>query len=219
MIYTSTVGCIGIPSGGIGNEDSSVSLEDMAGDYKRSKFMAEKAVLAAARSGLPVVTVNPTAPIGSHDVKPTPTGQIVLDFLQGRMPAFIDTGLNVVHARDCAEGHLLACEKGQIGERYILGAENLTLEQILQKLAALTKRKPPTVKIPYSLAWMAGVFCTGFARITGKPPRVAIDAVRMAKKKMWVSHEKAARELGFHPRPAEAALADAVQWFESQAIR
>lgn len=219
IIYTSTVGCIGIPSGGIGNEDIPVSIQDMAGDYKRSKFEAEQAALAAAREGLPVVTVNPTAPIGSHDVKPTPTGQIVLDFLEGRMPAFIDTGLNVVHARDCAEGHLLACEKGRIGERYILGSENLTLEQILQKLAAITNRKAPTAKIPYAVAWTAGVFSTAWANMTGKPPRVPMEAVRMAKKKMWVSHEKAARELGFSPRPADTALADAVQWFESQGAR
>jgi dihydroflavonol-4-reductase len=219
IIYTSTVGCIGIPPGGIGNEDAPVSLEDMAGDYKRSKFLAEQAVLAAAREGLPVVAVNPTAPIGSHDVKPTPTGQIVLDFLEGRMPAFIDTGLNVVNARDCAEGHLLACEKGRIGERYILGSENLTLEQILQKLAAITNRKAPTAKIPYALAWTAGVFSTAWANVTGKPPRIPMEAVRMAKKKMWVSHEKAARELGFAPRPAETALVDAVQWFQTQGAR
>ncbi len=219
MVYTSTVGCIGMPAGGIGNEDTPVSLADMAGDYKRSKFMAEQEVLSAARAGLPVVTVNPTAPIGSHDVKPTPTGQMVLDFLRGRMPAFIDTGLNVVNARDCAEGHLLACEKGRIGERYILGCENLTLEQILRKLAAITNRKPPTAKIPYAVAWLAGVFSTGWARVTGNPPRVPMDAVRMARKKMWVSHEKALRELGFHPRPAETALADAVEWFESQEAR
>jgi dihydroflavonol-4-reductase len=219
MVYTSTVGCIGMPVGGIGNEDTPVSLADMAGDYKRSKFMAEQEVLSAARSGLPVVTVNPTAPIGSHDVKPTPTGQVVLDFLRGRMPAFIDTGLNVLNARDCAEGHLLACEKGRIGERYILGCENLTLEQILRKLAVITNRKPPTAKIPYAVAWLTGMFSTGWAQITGKPPRVPIEAVRMAKKKMWVSHEKAARELGFRPAPAETALADAVEWFESQGMR
>ena len=219
IVYTSTVGCIGIPPGGIGKEDTPVSLEDMAGDYKRSKFMAEQAVLAAAREGVPVVAVNPTAPIGSHDVKPTPTGQIVLDFLEGRMPAFIDTGLNVVNARDCAEGHLLACDRGRIGERYILGSENLTLEQILQKLAAITNRKAPTRKIPYAVAVVAGAISTGVASLTGKPPRVPMDAVRMAKKKMWVSHEKAARELGFSPRPAETALSDAVRWFESERLQ
>src|SRR5262249_50890657 len=131
VVYTSTVGCIGIPRSGVGDENTPVSLEDMAGDYKRSKFLAEQAALEFVRGGLPVIIVNPTAPIGDHDVKPTPTGKIVLDFLNGDMPAFIDTGLNVVHARDCAVGHVLACDRGRSGERYILGSENLTLAEIL----------------------------------------------------------------------------------------
>lgn len=213
VVYTSTVGCIGIPPGGLGNEDTPVSIGDMAGDYKRSKFLAEQVALEFARDGLPVVIVNPTAPVGDHDVKPTPTGKMVADFLNGRMPAFIDTGLNVVDARDVAEGHLLACERGRAGERYILGSENLTLAQILEKLAKITGRKAPTMRLPYAVAYCAGACSTAWAGVTGKPPRVPLDAVRMAKKKMWVTHEKASRELGFNPAPAEQALARAVEWF------
>jgi dihydroflavonol-4-reductase len=215
VVYTSTVGCIGIPHGGIGDENRPVSLGDMAGDYKRSKFLAEQAALEYARTGLPVVIVNPTAPIGDHDVKPTPTGQIVVDFLNGDLPAFIDTGLNVVDVRDTALGHLLACEKGRSGERYILGGENLTLAQILQMLARLTGRKAPTLKLPYAAAYLAGITSTAWAGFSGRPPRVPMDAVRMARKKMWVSHEKASRELGFAPGPAAAALGRAVQWFQA----
>ncbi|HXK01575.1 MAG TPA: hopanoid-associated sugar epimerase [Verrucomicrobiae bacterium] len=217
VVYTSTVGCIGVPHGGIGNEETPVGLQDMVGHYKRSKFMAEQVALEFARDGFPVVVVNPTAPIGDHDVKPTPTGKIVLDFLNGDMPAFIDTGLNVVDVRDTAEGHLLACERGRTGERYILGSENLTLAQILQKLAKITGRKAPRTQIPYAVAYCAGACSTAWAGVTGKPPRVPLEAVRMAKKKMWVSHEKAARELGFTPGPAERALARAVDWFQGAA--
>ena len=213
VVYTSTVGCIGIPSGGIGDENQPVSLHDMAGDYKRSKFLAEQVALEFARGGFPVVIVNPTAPMGDHDFKPTPTGQIVLDFLKGAMPAYIDTGLNVVNVHDVALGHLLACEKGKVGERYILGSENLTLSQILQELARITGRKAPTVKLPYSVAWTAGIVTTAWAHLTGVAPRVPLEAVRMAKKKMWVSHEKAERELGYSPCPATSALADAAKWF------
>jgi dihydroflavonol-4-reductase len=213
VVYTSTVGCIGIPHGGIGDETTPVTLADMAGDYKRSKFLAEQAALEFARDGMDVVIVNPTAPIGDHDVKPTPTGKIVLDFLNGQMPAFIDTGLNVVDVRDTAAGHLLACERGRAGERYILGSENLTLAQILQKLAATTGKKAPSVKLPYAVAYCAGACSTAWAELTGTPPRVTMEAVRMARKKMWVTHEKARRELGFEPGPAEAALRQAVEWF------
>jgi dihydroflavonol-4-reductase len=216
IVYTSTVGCIGVPHDGIGDETTPVSLADMAGDYKRSKFLAEQVALEFARGGLPVVIVNPTAPIGDHDVKPTPTGKIVLDFLNGDMPAFIDTGLNVVDVRDTAAGHLLACEHGRPGERYILGSENLTLAQILQKLAAITGRKAPTMKLPYAVAYAAGVCSTAWAGVTGRPPRVPLAAVRMARKKMWVTHEKARRELGFEPGPAEAALRRAVEWFDGR---
>lgn len=214
FIYTSTVGCIGIPSTGIGDEAQPVSLSAMTGAYKRSKFMAEQIALEFAETGFPVVIVNPTAPMGDHDCKPTPTGQIVLDFLNGAMPMFIDTGLNIVGVRDVAMGHLLACEKGRVGERYILGSENMTLGQILTELARITGMKAPTMQLPYFLAWSAGVATTAWAGLTGMPPRVPLEAVRMAKKKMWVSHEKAARELGYSPAPACQALADAVAWFE-----
>ena len=216
VVYTSTVGCIGIPYDGLGDEDAKISLDEMKGDYKRSKFMAEQVALDYARGGLPVVIVNPTAPVGDHDFKPTPTGKIVADFLAGDMPAYIDTGLNVVDARDCARGHVLAFERGRIGERYILGAENLTLAEILFKLAEITGRKAPTTQIPYAIAYAAGVFSTAWAGLTGRPPRVPIDAVRMARKKMWVSHEKARRELGYQPGPADIALSRAVEWFRAR---
>jgi dihydroflavonol-4-reductase len=215
VVYTSTVGCIGIPDGDIGNEDLPVSLTEMAGDYKRSKFLAEQVALEFARGGLPVVIVNPTAPVGDHDVKPTPTGKIVVDFLNGDMPAFIDTGLNIVDVRDIAEGHWLACEHGRQGERYILGSENLTLAQILQHLAQITGRPAPTMQLPYAVAWCAGVCSTAWAGVTGTPPRIPMEGVRMAKKKMWVTHEKARRELGFTPGPARQALARAVEWFSA----
>jgi dihydroflavonol-4-reductase len=219
VVYTSTVGCIGVPDGGIGNEDLPVTLREMAGDYKRSKFLAEQVALEFARGGLPVVIVNPTAPVGDHDVKPTPTGKIVVDFLNGDMPAFIDTGLNVVDVRDIAEGHWLACEYGRPGERYILGSENLTLAQILQQLAQITGRRAPTTRLPYAVAWCAGACSTAWAGVTGTPPRIPMEAVRMAKKKMWVTHEKARRELGFAPGPARQALARAVEWFSGAGKR
>jgi dihydroflavonol-4-reductase len=216
VVYTSTVGAIGIPRGGIGDEDTPVALEDMVGHYKRSKFLAEQVALEFARGGLPVVIVNPTAPVGDHDVKPTPTGQIVLDFLNGDMPAFIDTGLNVVDVRDTALGHWQACQRGRAGERYILGSENLTLAQILQKLARITGGKAPTIRLPYLVAFCAGACSTAWAGVSGHPPRVPLDAVRMAKKKMWVTHAKAERELLFSPASADEALARAVAWFQSR---
>ena len=212
VVYTSTVGCIGMGHG-IGDENTPVTLAGMHGDYKRSKFLAEQIALEFAGSGLPVIVVNPTAPVGDHDVKPTPTGKIVLDFLQGKMPAFIDTGLNIVDVRDVAEGHWLACERGKPGERYILGAENLTLAQILQMLARLTNRKAPTVRLPYAVALCAGACSTAWANLTGIAPRVPLAAVRMAREKMWVTPEKARRDLGFAPGPAKQALARAVEWF------
>jgi dihydroflavonol-4-reductase len=217
VVYTSTVGCIGIAHGKQGDEETPVALGDMAGAYKRSKFLAEQVALEFAGRGFPVVIVNPTAPVGDHDVKPTPTGRIVLDFLNGRMPAFIDTGLNIVDVRDTAEGHWLACERGRPGERYILGAENLTLAQILGKLAAITGLPAPRVRLPYGIAYLAGAVSTACAEITGKPPRVPLDAVRMARKKMWVTHERARRELGFDPASAEIALRHAVEWFRPKA--
>jgi len=215
VVYTSTVGCIGVPHGGVGDETVPVTLEEMAGAYKRSKFLAERVALEFAASGFPVVVVNPTAPVGDHDVKPTPTGKIVLDFLKGAMPAFIDTGLNLVDVRDTAAAHLLACERGRPGERYVVGSENLTLAEILGRLARITGKEAPRMKLPYAVAYAAGVVTTGWAHVTGHPPRAPLDAVRMARKKMFVSHEKAARELGFQPGPVDAALGRAVEWFQA----
>lgn len=215
VVYTSTVGCIGIPKDGLGDETVPVTLEKMSGAYKRSKFLAERAALDAAASGFPVVVVNPTAPVGDHDVKPTPTGKIVVDFLKGSLAAYIDTGLNLVDVEDTAEAHLLAAEKGRPGERYIVGSENLTLAGILERLAKLTGRKAPRVKLPYAAAFAAGVVTTGWARLTGRPPLAPLDAVRMAKKKMFVSVEKAKRELEFSPGSVDVALGRAVAWFQA----
>jgi dihydroflavonol-4-reductase len=215
IVYTSTVGCIGFPGNGEGDETSPVSLSQMTGAYKRSKYLAEQVALECARGGLPVVIVNPTAPVGDHDFKPTPTGKITVDFLRGAMPAFVDTGLNLVDVRDVAAGHYLACERGRTGERYILGCQNLTLEQILQRLAAASGRPAPATRIPYALAYAAGAASTGWARLTGRAPRIALDSVRMSRRKMWVSHQKAARELGYTPGGVDDALKRAVDWFRA----
>jgi len=214
FVYTSTVGCIDVPAGSIGDENAPAHLEQMQGPYKRSKFLAEQVALEFAKDGFPVVIVNPTAPVGDHDFKPTPTGQIVVDFVRGAMPAYVDTGLNVVDVRDVACGHLAACERGASGERYILGSENMTLRQILETLAGILERKAPRVQIPYAVAYAAGVASTAWAEVTGNPPRAPLDAVRMARKKMWVRHDKAARELGYSPGPAAQALRRAVKWFQ-----
>lgn len=213
FVYTSTVGCIGVPRGAQGDENTPVTLEEMSGNYKRSKFLAERYALAEAGRGRPVMIVNPTAPVGERDIKPTPTGKIVLDFLCGRMPAYVDTGLNLVDVRDCALGHLLAAERGRPGERYILGSENLTLRQILERLAPVAGRPAPKVELPYAAAYTVGMFSTGWANLTGKPPRAPLEGVRMARKKMWVSCDKARRDLGFQPQPVGGALARAVAWF------
>lgn len=215
VVYTSTVGCIGIPSDAPGDESSPVSLADMTGPYKRSKFLAEQVALEEAKSGFPVVVVNPTAPVGDHDFKPTPTGKIILDFLRGKMPAFVDTGLNLVDVRDVAAGHLAALENGRPGERYILGRENLTLEQILERLAGVSGLEAPGRRIPYGVAYAAGVASTAWAAVTGREPRVPLDAVRMARRKMFVKHDKAARDLGYSPGPVEDALGRAVGWFRA----
>lgn len=215
IVYTSTVGCIGFPKGRSGDEDAPVSIEDMVGHYKRSKWLAEQIALEKARAGLPVVIVNPTAPVGDHDWKPTPTGKIILDFLRGKLPAFIDTGLNLVDVRDVATAHLLAAERGRPGERYILGCENVTLEEILAGVAGIANRPAPKWKLPYAVAYATGVLSTAWADLTGKPPIAPLEGVRMAHKKMFVSHAKAARELGFAPAPVNAALENAVKWFRA----
>lgn len=213
FVYTSTVGCIGIPEDGIGDESTPVSIHDMAGAYKQSKYLAEEVVLRLAKQGFPAVIVNPTAPVGVRDAKPTPTGQMIVDFLRGRMPAYIDTGLNIVDVEDVARGHLLACEYGTPGERYILGGENLTMREILQDLAEISGRPAPTARIPYAVAMGFARVSTAWAAITGKPPRAPVDAVKMARKKMFVTSAKAERELGYRPGTAREALMNAVRWY------
>lgn len=215
IVYTSTVGCIGIPVNGVGDETTPVSLSDMQGHYKRSKWLAEQVALEKGSEGLPVVIVNPTAPVGDHDFRPTPTGKTIVDFLRGRIPAFIDTGLNLVDARDIALGHLFAAEHGRSGERYILGCENLTLEQILERLAVISGRKKPTMRLPYSVAYLSGLVSTAWAGVTGNEPLAPLEGVRMARKKMWVKQDKSVRELGFEPGPVDEALRRAVHWFQS----
>jgi dihydroflavonol-4-reductase len=215
VIYTSTVGCIGMVPGQLGDEDTPVSISDMVGHYKVSKWLAEQIAIEKAQAGLPVVIVNPTAPVGDHDWKPTPTGKIILDFLRKKLPAFIDTGLNLVDAHDTAMGHLLAAEHGRAGERYILGSENLSLEQILRRLSAITGMAPPTTRIPYAVAYATGVVTTAWAGLTGREPIAPLEAVRMARKKMFVTHAKATRELGFSPAAPDSALRRAVDWFRA----
>lgn len=216
VVYTSTVGCIGLPGDGkSGDENSAVSLADMHGAYKRSKFLAEQAALEFAAAGLPVVIVNPTAPVGDGDVKPTPTGKIIVDFLRGAMPAYLDTGLNLVDVRDVAAGHLLAAERGKPGERYILGGRNMTLREIFQALEKFSGRPAPKLRIPYWVAWVAGAVEESVARFSRYKPRAPLDAVRMARKKMFVQTAKAQRELGFQAGPVEDALGRAIEWFRA----
>jgi dihydroflavonol-4-reductase len=215
VVYTSSVATIGFKRNGCpANEDSPVSLPDMIGHYKRSKFMAEQLALEAGRSGLEVVVLNPTTPVGDQDVKPTPTGRIVVDFLKRKFPAYVETGLNLVDVRECARGHVTTLEKGKSGERYILGGEDLTLKQILDKLAKITGLPSPMLKLPYIFAYAAGIadeIVTG--RLRGREPRATIDTVRMGAKKMFASSAKAERELGWKIVPVESALRRAVEWF------
>jgi dihydroflavonol-4-reductase len=215
FVHTSSVATMGFTANGRpADEASPVALADMIGHYKRSKFLAEQAAFEAARGGQDVVIVNPTTPVGERDIKPTPTGRIVVDFLKRKFPAYVDTGLNLVDATECARGHVLAFEKGRSGERYILGGENLTLKQLLDKLGAITGLPSPRVKLPYFFALAAGVvdeLVTG--RLLGREPRATIDAVRMGRKKMWVSSAKAERELGWKTQPVEDALRRSAEWF------
>jgi len=217
VIYCSSVATMGFSSDGtVADENSPVSLDDMVGHYKRSKFMAEQVALEAGRSGANVVVVNPTTPIGENDLKPTPTGRIIVDFLNKKFPAYVDTGLNLADVREVARGHLLAMEKAIPGERYILGGEDLTLKQIFDKLAALTGLPSPTAKVPHAVAIgfaMLDQFFTGTLR--GKEPRATVDAVRMGRKKMFASSAKAERELGYRIVPVEESLRRAITWFQS----
>jgi len=218
VVYTSSVATMGFRQDGqVVDEDSPASLADMIGHYKRSKYMAEQVALDAGRSGQKVVVVNPSTPIGEMDVKPTPTGRIVLDFLKKKFPAYVDTGLNLVDAKECARGHVAAMEKGRSGERYILGGENLTLKQILDKLAAITGLPSPTVKVPQFVAMAAAVFDEGWTGfVLGKEPRATVEAVRMGRKKMFVTSAKAELELGWKVSPVNDALRRAADWFRAQ---
>jgi dihydroflavonol-4-reductase len=216
IVYTSTVGALGIPKDGTpGTEDTPVSLADMVGPYKQSKFLAERVAAEFAGRGLPVVIVNPSAPIGPWDVKPTPTGKMILDFMRGRMFATVDTGLNIVHVRDVARGHLLAAERGRVGERYILGHAhgNVSLDDIGRMLSALTGRSGPRLRVPYAVAWCGAACTEALAKLTGRPPAVPLTAVRMARKRMYFSPAKAVRELGLPQTEPREALRDAVRWF------
>jgi dihydroflavonol-4-reductase len=219
VVYTSTVGALGNPGDGTpGSEAAPVSLRDMVGHYKRSKFMAEQVALEFAAQGLPLVVVNPSTPVGPWDFRPTPTGQIIVDFLKGRMPAYLETGLNLIHVKDVGRGHLLAEAKGQIGEKYILGHENLSLSQIFHMLADLTGLPAPKVKLPYwpvlAMAYVDEFFATYIRR---RPPRMPVAAIRMAKKYMYFDNRKAIEYLGLTLTPVGQALADAVEWFRSHA--
>jgi dihydroflavonol-4-reductase len=215
VVYTSSVATMGFTSNSkAADEESPVSLEKMIGHYKRSKFLAEQVAMEAGRNGMDVVVVNPTTPVGEQDIKPTPTGRIIVDFLKKKFPAYVDTGLNLVDVDECARGHVAALEKGRSGERYILGGENLTLKQILDKLAAITGLPSPKLRVPYVLALATGVvdeLVTGYLR--GEEPRATIDAVRMGRKKMFVSSAKAESELGWKILPVDNALKRAVDWF------
>jgi dihydroflavonol-4-reductase len=218
-VYTSSVATVGIPTDGSpGDEQTPVGLEAMIGHYKRSKFLAEQAALEAARAGLPVVIVNPSTPVGPGDVKPTPTGQVVLDAAAGRMPAYVDTGLNIVHVDDVAAGHLLAYHRGRAGERYILGGEDMTLREILAHIARLTGRKPPSIRLPYAAVLPIAYLAEAWAKVSGRSGRVTLEGVRMSRKRMFFSSAKAIRELGYSWRPPAQAFDDAVRWFRERGL-
>jgi len=216
IVYTSSVATIGLPADGTpGDEATPVGVLDMIGHYKRSKYLAEKLVCewALSQSRAQVVIVNPSTPIGPGDVKPTPTGQILLDAARGRTPAYVDTGLNVVHVDDVAMGHLLALERGRSGERYILGGENLSLREILARVAELVGREPPRIRLPHTVVLPIAYLAEAYSRLTGRPTRVTVEGVRMSRKRMYFSSEKAVRELGYRWRAPGDAFVDAIRWF------
>jgi dihydroflavonol-4-reductase len=217
IVYTSSVATMGIPAGGTpGDEQTPVSLAAMIGHYKRSKFLAEQVVLEAAAAGSPVVIVNPSTPVGPGDIKPTPTGRLVRDAAGGRMPAYVDTGLNIVHVDDVAAGHLLAFHHGRTGERYILGGEDMTLQQILIYIAAQVGRKPPRVRLPYAAILPIAYVAEAIAKVTGHAGRVTLEGVRMSRKRMFFSSAKAVRELGYQWRPPALAFDDSIAWFRER---
>ncbi|HXV75879.1 MAG TPA: hopanoid-associated sugar epimerase [Candidatus Polarisedimenticolaceae bacterium] len=214
VIYTSTVGTLGLTADGTpGDERTPVTLAEMTGHYKRSKFLAEQRVREWADRGLPVVIVNPSAPVGERDVKPTATGRMILDYLRGRMRAYVDTGLNLIDVRDCAEGHILAAERGHVGERYILGCRNMTLKEILETLARVSGGPAPRVRLPHWVPLTAAWIDTGVARLLRRHPHIPLDAVRLAKHTMFFDSGKAVVELGLPQTPVEDALRRAVAWF------
>jgi dihydroflavonol-4-reductase len=214
IVYTSSVATVGIPKDGTpGEEATPVTLENMIGHYKRSKFLAEDVVRDAARAGAPVVIVSPSTPVGPGDVKPTPTGQLVLDAAAGRMPAYVDTGLNIVHVDDVAAGHLLAYERGRPGERYILGGQDMTLREILAQIATLVGRSPPRIRLPYGAVLPMAYVAEGVAKLTGRSGRLTLEGVRMSRKRMFFSSAKAMRELGYSWRAPALAFEDAIRWF------
>jgi dihydroflavonol-4-reductase len=219
IVYTSSVATIGIPSDGSpGDERTPVALNNMIGHYKRSKYLAEEVARDAAQAGMSVVIVNPSTPVGPGDIKPTPTGQLVLDAAAGRMPAYVDTGLNIVHVDDVAAGHLLAFERGTAGERYILGGEDMTLQMILAQIAQLVGRKPPRIRLPYAAVLPIAYLAEGFAKVSGRSGRVTLEGVRMSRKRMFFSSGKAVSELGYRWRPPLEAFADAVRWFRERGV-
>ncbi|MGA8233147.1 MAG: hopanoid-associated sugar epimerase [Candidatus Acidiferrales bacterium] len=216
FIYTSTVATIAVWRGdSLPNEETHARVDEMIGHYKRSKFLAEEEAMKAASAGFPVVIVNPTTPVGALDWKPTPTGRIVVDFLNGRMPAYVDTGLNMVAVDDVAAGHLLAAERGRSGGRYILGARNMTLQEILQALAQITGRPAPWVRLPHFVALAAAHLDEWISRARGRVPQIPVEGVKISRHRMFVDGSKATRELGYRPGPVEAALAQAVEWYEA----
>ena len=219
IVYTSSVATIGIPSDGSpGEERTPVAESHMIGHYKRSKYLAEEVARDAARMGMSVVIVNPSTPVGPGDIKPTPTGQLVLDAASGRMPAYVDTGLNIVHVDDVAAGHLLAFERGRAGDRYILGGEDMTLQTILAQIAGLVGRAPPRVRLPYAAVLPVAYLAEGFAKISGRSGRVTLEGVRMSRKRMFFSSAKAASELGYRWRPPLRAFEDAVRWYRERGL-
>jgi len=218
IVYTSSVATLGLnPDGSPSDEDTLSTLSDMIGHYKRSKFIAEEKVREMVKKyGLPAVIVNPSTPIGPGDIKPTPTGRIIIEAASGRMPAYVDTGLNIVHVDDVAEGHILAFERGRIGERYILGGENLTLRELLDKISKFTGRPSPRIKISPNLILPLAYIVEALARITKREPFMTVDGVKMSKKRMFFSIEKARRELGYMPRPVDEAIKDSIDWFKKK---
>ena len=216
VVSTSSVATLGIVPGGVADEETPSRAEDMIGPYKRSKFEAEAEVQRLIEEhGLPAVIVNPSTPIGPGDVKPTPTGRLIVEAARGRMPGYVDTGLNVVHVDDVALGHLLAAQHGEIGRRYILGGENMSLAEILAEVARVSGRRAPTLKIPYGVVLPIAAGAEALGRLTGREPFATVDGVRMSQKKMFFSSDRAIRELGYAPRPARQAIADAVAWFRA----